>query len=236
MPFALNNPEKYPIQNTGDRIYAGLRENIMLLQLHPGEELNIKELSEKLEVSRSPVRDAVMRLAKEGLADVLPQKGTRVSRIDPHRVEEERFLRESLEVRLLSAFMGQYTQQDVAEMEQLVEIQTQCLQETRMADFLDYDEAFHRVFFRAADKQLCWELIENMSGHYRRARLMTLWNAKIVGCAIEEHREMLRCIRQQEISRLTEIEENHCRKINIQELDLFTQYPDFFTDRKGRTL
>ena len=46
MPFALTNPSKFQIQNIGDRIYAGLREDIMLLRLHPGEELNIKELSE----------------------------------------------------------------------------------------------------------------------------------------------------------------------------------------------
>ena len=232
MPFALTNSPKYQIQNFGDRIYAGLREDIMLLRLHPGEELNIKELSEKLEVSRSPVRDAVMRLAKEGLADVLPQKGTRVSRIDPHRVEEERFLRESLEVRLLGLFMERHTTQDVAEMEQLISNQSACLRETRMADFLDNDEAFHSVLFRAADKQLCWEMIENMSGHYRRARLMTLWDAKIVSCAIDEHKEMLRCIREADIRRLTDLEENHCRKINIQELDLFRQYPDYFIDRK----
>ncbi|WOC31610.1 MULTISPECIES: GntR family transcriptional regulator [Caproicibacterium] len=232
MPFTPLKSEKYRIQNTGDRIYADLREAIMLLQLHPGEELNIKSLSEKLGVSRSPVRDAVMRLAKEGLADVLPQKGTRVSRIDPHRVEEERFLRESLEIRLLSLFMQQHTSQDVSDLEQLVETQNRCLRETRMSDFLDYDEAFHSVFFRAADKALCWDLIEQMSGHYRRARLMTLWDAKIVSGAIGEHEEMLRCIRQGQTDRLTEIEENHCRKINIQELDLFQQYPDFFTERK----
>lgn len=234
MPFALTKPEKFQIQNIGDRIYAGLREDIMLLRLHPGEELNIKELSEKLEVSRSPVRDAVMRLAKEGLADVLPQKGTRVSRIDPHRVEEERFLRESLEVRLLDLFLKRCTPADLAQMKQLVEVQAQCLREARMADFLDKDEAFHSVFFHAADKQLCWELIENMSGHYRRARLMTLWDAQIVGCAIDEHKEMLRCIREADSRRLTHLEENHCRKINIQELDLFRQYPDYFIDRKER--
>ncbi len=228
MPFKNTQLETGKPQTIGERVYATLRHEIILLHLHPGEELNIREIAETLQVSRSPVRDAVMKLSKEGLADILPQKGTRVSRIDPHRVEEERFVRESLEVCLLDSFMQQHTMQDTAQMEALVAKQEQCLKEKRIPDFLDCDEQFHSIFFKAAEKPLCWELIQNMSGHYRRARLLTLWDFQITGCAIEEHRQMLGCIRRQDTPNLTEIEKNHCRRINVQELELFRRYPDYF--------
>ena len=68
--------------------------------------MNIKTISERLNVSRTPVRDALIKLAKEGLVDVIPQKGTSVSKIDLKRVEEERFLRESLELRAIEIFTG----------------------------------------------------------------------------------------------------------------------------------
>ena len=220
--------DQYSGHNIGDGIYAALRENIILLNIKPGETINIKEISEQLGVSRSPVRDAVMKLAKEGLVDIMPQKGTSASRIDLHRVEEERFLREALECRILRPFLAHYTPEDLTPMEHVVELQEMCLEKQMYSRFLDYDEEFHGLLFRVADKYLCWELTQSMSGHYRRVRLMTLWDGDIVDKAICQHKEMLACIRQGEYNVLKELVENHCRKINVQEIKLFQKYPDFF--------
>lgn len=223
--------DQYTGHNIGDGIYAALRENIILLNIKPGEAINIKDISEQLGVSRSPVRDAVMKLAKEGLVDIMPQKGTSVSRIDLHRVEEERFLREALECRILRPFLGRYTADDLTDMEHVVEMQEMCLEKQMYARFLDYDEEFHGLLFRVADKYLCWELTQSMSGHYRRVRLMTLWDGEIVDKAICQHKEMLACIRQREYSALKELVENHCRKINVQEINLFHKYPEYFQNQ-----
>lgn len=220
--------DQYSGHNIGDGIYAALREHIILLNIKPGEAMNIKEISEQLGVSRSPVRDAVMKLAKEGLVDIMPQKGTSVSRIDLHRVEEERFLREALECRILRPFLECYTPDDLVQMEHVVELQEMCLEKQMYARFLDYDEEFHGLLFRVADKSLCWELTQSMSGHYRRVRLMTLWDGDIVDKAIGQHKEMLACIRQGEYGVLKDLVENHCRKISVQEIDLFQKYPDYF--------
>jgi DNA-binding GntR family transcriptional regulator len=89
--------ENAPSHTIGDGVYFTLRKNIVNLNLKPGEPLNVKSISEKLGVSRTPVRDAFIKLEKEGLVDVFPQKGTSVSRIDLRRVDEEKFIRESLE-------------------------------------------------------------------------------------------------------------------------------------------
>src|SRR5690554_1963253 len=80
-----------------EEIYRTLREEILSLRFKPGEELNLQVLCDQLQVSRSPVRDALMRLASDNLVDIFPQRGTRVSLINLREVEEERFLRKSLE-------------------------------------------------------------------------------------------------------------------------------------------
>ena len=72
------------------------------------------------------MRDALIKLAKEGLVDVIPQKGTSVSKIDLKRVEEERFLRESLELRAIEIFIGIQKETDIARMRSILDIQKEC--------------------------------------------------------------------------------------------------------------
>ena len=64
------------------------RENITSLQLAPGTTVSTQELAAKLQVSRTPVREAFIRLQKEDLVEITPQKGTMVSRIDLTRAEK----------------------------------------------------------------------------------------------------------------------------------------------------
>ncbi|MCL6639666.1 MAG: GntR family transcriptional regulator, partial [Firmicutes bacterium] len=78
-------------------VYAKLREQILNLELPPGTALSEQESALAFKVSRTPVRESFMRLAQEGLVEVLPQRGTFVSLIDTELVEEARFMREQLE-------------------------------------------------------------------------------------------------------------------------------------------
>ena len=85
------------IRSARDQVYYWLKEDIMKFRLIPGTHISEKEISGKYEVSRTPVREAFLQLAKEGLLEIYPQKGTRVSLIDLDLVEEARFMRENLD-------------------------------------------------------------------------------------------------------------------------------------------
>ena len=86
-------------------VYNQLREKIETLELKPGTELNLTELSDSLGVSRSPLRDALLRLERDSLVDIFPQKGTRVSFLDIADIRQERFMRTNLELGAVSRFM-----------------------------------------------------------------------------------------------------------------------------------
>lgn len=85
-------------ESNQDKIYLQLRGEMMTLALKPGEVLRAQELAEHLGVSRTPVREAFIRLQRDGLVNILPQRETAVSLIDLGRVMQERFVRESLEL------------------------------------------------------------------------------------------------------------------------------------------
>src|SRR4051812_12196161 len=81
----------------GPQVYDLLRQSILDLTLKPGESVSAKDLALSWNVSRTPVRDALIRLAREGLVVVYAQAGTFVSKIDLDDVEEARFVRMTLE-------------------------------------------------------------------------------------------------------------------------------------------
>ena len=93
----MDNPEGKRSRSVQDSVYTALRTSIINLNLAPGTAISEKEISRRFGVSRTPVREAFIRLSKEGLVRVIPQKETQVSLVDFRRVEQEFFLRESLE-------------------------------------------------------------------------------------------------------------------------------------------
>ncbi|MFZ5966107.1 MAG: GntR family transcriptional regulator [Bacillota bacterium] len=222
---------KHSSFNIGDSVYYTLRKNIMALNFKPGEALSIKDISEQLNVSRSPVRDALIKLEKEGLVDVIPQKGTTVSKIDLKRVAEERFLRESLEENAIRLFMKAYKESDISTLRHYIEMQKQSLKDNDYISFLAYDDNFHSVFFQSIDKSMCWEIIQSMSGHYKRIRLMSLWDEKILSNVVIHHQEILEDICNNNLKGATGTLKKHLTKISIEESDLIKKYPDFFREQ-----
>ncbi|MBP7176929.1 MAG: GntR family transcriptional regulator [Thermoclostridium sp.] len=221
-------PSSYSI---GDNVYYTLLINIVNLNLKPGEPLNVKSISEQLNVSRTPVRDAFIKLAKEGLVDVFPQKGTSVSKIDLRRVQEEQFLRQSLEVRAVTIFMQEHQPSHLGSLAGFILKQIEALETKDYLSCLQYDDEFHHVFFDAIDKSMCWNAIQSFSGHYRRVRLMSIWDHDIFAGVIEQHRHMLENIEAGNIDRVRELFLEHSSKLVREVEALSDKYPEYFMDQ-----
>src|SRR5215211_357673 len=74
-----------------------LRQAIVSMKISPGEMLSEQDLAQRFGVSRSPVREALIKLSEAGLVRVLPQRGTQVVKISRAAVEDARFIREAVE-------------------------------------------------------------------------------------------------------------------------------------------
>ena len=118
-------------KSTQDAVYTVLKEGIMTLSLPPGTAMSTQEVATRLNVSRTPVREAFIRLHEEGLVDVFPQRQTIVSRIDFRRVMQERFIRESLETAALHLFMETRSEEYLARMQEEIALQELCQKEKR---------------------------------------------------------------------------------------------------------
>ena len=82
-------------------IYSRLKQEIIDLKIEPGALISENEISRRFQVSRTPVRDVFLRLVNDGLLEVLPQRGTKVSLIDMERVSATIYMRTIVEIQIL---------------------------------------------------------------------------------------------------------------------------------------
>ena len=227
----MKTVRKNSVQN---EVYILLKEGIKELKLPPGTVMSTQEMANRLGVSRTPVREAFIRLHEEGLVEIVPQRETIVSRIDMERVLQERFIRESLEMAVIEPFMENYGPQAIGEMRQCVEEQKRCLEEKRYADFIRIDNQMHRIFFVQAGQELAWETLQGVSGHDYRIRVLSVQKEDILSSAIAQHERIIELIEAGEKEQARRELENHLRKIHVEKVELLEKYPDYFLTEENK--
>ena len=173
----MNNHKNTKSASTaGDNVYHYLRTCILELRVKPGQSININELSDYLKVSRSPIRDALVQLARDGLVTTTPQKGTTVSRIDIPRAKDERFMRACVEERVLEEFLECYSNEHINTLNNILERQKKTQKDKDIRNFIRADDDFHSVFFQATNHPFSLENVLNMSSHYYRIFVIIAMN------------------------------------------------------------
>ncbi len=215
--------------SVSDSIYLQLRRRILDLSYQPGHELNVNELTEQMQVSRSPVRDALMRLSADQLVDIFPQRGTRVSLLDLAQVEEERFIRTSLEQAAVGKFVVRWTDADLAAMDAAV-VQQEIARRERAYDlFLQWDDTFHGVIFQATGHGRSWDLIQGQCGNYHRIRMLSFSDEGVSESVVTQHRDLLAALRNRDVATVMEIEHSHVSKLLAESRWMMEKYPSYFT-------
>lgn len=211
-----------------DEIYNILRREILSLNFIPGKELKINTLCEQLQVSRSPVRDALMKLAADGLVDIFPQRGTRVSLIDLNLVEEEKFLRSSLEEKALMNAIDIMGKDDIKKYEDAILVQENLKDNSELYDFFNSDISFHKVTFDLVNKKECWKIINKRCVNYDRLRFLSFKKNVDKDTLIKQHHEIIESLLSNDKKRIESVINTHLNKIDFETTVLIDEYPTYF--------
>ena len=189
--------------------YRVLKGNIMSLELKPGELLSESDLSEKLKISRTPIREVIMKLKGEHLIEVKPQAGTYVSLIDKEMIDEAIFMRKLLEKGVLKEACTEFSEEMFMELEKNLFAQKLVLnKDGKESEFHNLDKEFHRLIFIGCNKINIWESIMKISTHYNRMRLLS--ETKIDKAQIiKQHEEMIAIIKNKDFNKIDEYIEKH---------------------------
>lgn len=132
------------------RVERALRRAIVTLELPPGAALSEAELAARFEVSRQPIREALIALAHAGLVEIQPRRGTTVVRISPDQMRQVRFIRESIEVSVARAAASSFDPAMRRRIEVGLEAQARHAAALDTEAFRREDEAFHAALAEGA--------------------------------------------------------------------------------------
>ncbi|MCR5107435.1 MAG: GntR family transcriptional regulator [Lachnospiraceae bacterium] len=180
--------------------YDRLKKDIMTFSLKPGEQVSASKIASRYGVSRTPAREALVRLQAEGLVDIYPQSKSMISRIKQKLIMQEWFVRKSLETGMVDDFFKGVTKEDLDLMRVCVNEQEKVGKEPRDHEnsyiYLQKDDEFHQVIYRAAGKKLAARIIADMLPNYRRVRLLVDMDDVYKKRTVTDHMRLIKLVEE----------------------------------------
>lgn len=212
----------------GQRVYQTLREAILSLAYRPGEILRKPEICEALGVSRSPVADAVARLATEGLVDVVPQAGTFVARFSMEEIREGAFLREAIEVAAIERVAETITEEQLTQLRRNLTVQAALIADGDVPGFYQMDAAMHELILSYTGFRRLAQVSETAWLHVNRARQLILPVPGRISATLDEHRAMLAALEARDPAAARLATRHHLRQLITYLEPLERERPDLF--------
>jgi DNA-binding GntR family transcriptional regulator len=177
------------------QVYDVIRRAIVGLAMPPGSVINEKTVCEQLGISRTPLREAILKLTDEHLVMIVPNSGTYVSKIDLQTVFDGQLIRDALEmkvVRLAAVKMSPAFDR---------KLEFNMYQQGRLAAALDYDgfyeldEAFHSMICEFGASARVWKIVHGAKGQLDRIRRLAFPVPKHLEIVLTEHSAIATALR-----------------------------------------
>lgn len=214
--------------STRSQVYNVLKRAIVSLDLPPGRALSENELAQRHAVSRTPVREALIRLADEGLVEVVPQLGTFVSRISVRDVREVQFIRETLERASLRGVIERITSTGERTLRRLLDEQRDAAADNDLHRWFATDEELHRTLLEIGGHPKVWPIVASAKAHLDRLRLLSLPDREILEELHTQHTELVDMVVAKQRRKADAVLTRHLRvALGVLE-PLERTYPDYF--------
>ncbi|MBD5133178.1 MAG: GntR family transcriptional regulator [Clostridiales bacterium] len=219
--------ERRPQETAREYALRTIKENIVRLELPPGSQVGENELATQLGLSRTPVREALMELAKVKIVDIQPQKKGVVAPIDMKLVEEARFTRSVMECSVVELVCSMATEEQLLALDENVKLQ-QFYLENHMPDRLqEMDDRFHASLFAIAEKALTHTMMQNMAIHFDRLREMSLYSVKELKI-VQDHAQIVEAVRKGDPAEARRLMDFHLRRTHVDLEAIKAAYPQYF--------
>jgi DNA-binding GntR family transcriptional regulator len=215
-----------------DQVYLSLREAIVSAELEPGRRLSENELAERLGVSRTPVREALVRLRDERLVAIVPQLGTFVTLISNDGVADAAFVREALECAAIRLATERAAEEDLAELQANLAAQDRAQQAGDAAAFDHLDDGLHRRLCELSGREIAWTLSRRANGHLDRVRRLSLPEPGYLGEMVAEHRQVVAAVADRDPGRAEAALRHHLRMVLSSLPHIREAHPDFFEENE----
>ena len=178
-----------------EQIYQILRRKILTGELAPGEILDEKAIAAKLDVSRTPVREAVKKLSDENLVEVKAQSATRITRIERDQIKEAFLIRRALEVESAGQAAGRMAKADGARLDEIHRQHTRSIERKRFVEAIGLDDDMHRTIAELSGLPRLWRLIDISKAPLDRTRYLHVPRPGLADATLAQHRAIIEALK-----------------------------------------
>ncbi|PKA44832.1 GntR family transcriptional regulator (plasmid) [Rhizobium sullae] len=227
-PALSERPAKLRRVTAADAIFEGLYADIVSLRMPPGMALQEKRIADEFGVSRTPVREALLRLSEGGLVDIYPQSGTVVSRIPVSAIPEAVVVRKALESTTVERAARIAQLHDIARLDAIIARQKALTVVGDASSFHEEDEVFHQALTQIAGYPGIWTILKTVKVQIDRARRLTLPALGRMDNVVPEHIAIRDAIAAHDAEAARDAMLHHLSAVIPDVAELRTRYPDYF--------
>ena len=228
MATAANLKKQIIGQSMTDRVFEAIRSMILKLEIKPRERLSEVQLSKELGVSRTPVREAFLRLESLGLLDIVPQRGTIVSPLRATEFRKSQFMREAFELALVRQAVELADNSELCKaLDRELKLQAVHSELGDEVAFFESDEAFHEAIALHCGFADVWPEVQRVKMHMDRFRY-AIRSQREMPTVLAQHRSVAEAIcgrkREEALAAMTK----HLRRANHLIDDAAKEHPEYF--------
>jgi DNA-binding GntR family transcriptional regulator len=220
--------------STRRQVYQVLRGSIETTEFAPGLRLSENELAERLGVSRTPIREALLGLREDRLVDIVPQLGTFVARITRAALEDAQFIRESLECAAVADAARHAQEADVATLRRIVVRQAQTRDDGDLDCFYTLDDELHSTLCGIGGRAVAWSISQRASGHLNRVRRLSLPVHDYIAEMVAQHTAVVDAVAERDPEAAEVQLRAHLSKVLAGLGEIAEEHPEYFEDEADR--
>ena len=226
--------QKNENESIGDYAVRVIEYNIINMFLTPGTFISEKIISDRLNISRTPVREAFSRLEKLNFIEIYPQKATRVSLIDIDIIEETNFIRRTFEKEIIKTVCDKHSDEDLNSLKKNISQYKKDIKDDDLYKLLYIDNNFHEMLFSIANKKLAYSIVKDYMKHLNRARIFNIIemdkNKTLINRnrTLKEHQDIFQVIEERDSKKAVSIIETHLTHVSEDLKLLKSKFPDYF--------
>jgi len=196
------------------------KQAIISYEVKPGETLGEEQIANKLGVSRTPVREALKELQKEGLVKMIHRKGAFVAEISSKDVEEIFLLREILECAAVKMAIPRLKEEDLIEMEDLFNSIGKNIEMRNRKDIFETDIKLHSLIVNTAGNRRLSKFLNILNGQVYRMRVLSATTPGRLNKSLQEHKDILEALKKRDIDSAEQRLKKHIRNIKNNILEM----------------
>ncbi len=192
-----------------DVVFKTLRDAILKGELEPGERLMEIHLANKLGVSRTPIREAIRMLEKEGLAVTIPRKGAQVAQMTEKDLLDVLEIRDALDELAVSDACERMEEDDFVQLEKAMKDFAEVTKTNDVRAIVEADEAFHSVIYNATKNPKLGHIIKNLKEQMYRYRYEYVKQDKDYTDLVEDHSKILDGLKRKDVDYVKKVMHDH---------------------------